>query len=415
MTQIEPASASYRSVLADREFRAVLVSDALSVVGDQVARLAVALLVFERTGSALAASATFACSYLAWLFGGPVLSALADRLPRRRVIVTSDIARSGLVALLVVPGLPLWSLFAVLVLVGLLAPPFDAARSALMADVLEGDRYVAGNALLGAVGQAGQVGGFVLGGGLVALLGVRGALLVDAITFAVSAALFVVMVRDRPVTAPTVRGSLAAELAAGLRLVSTSRRLRSLLGWGLLVAVMTIAPEGLAVAVADDLGGGSLAAGVLTAAVPAGFVLGCWLVLRLPVQRRPQTFPWLVVLSSVALAVTPLLQELWQVAAAWALAGVGTSLQLVANSAFVQAVPPHLRGRAFGIAGTVLMAAQGAALLGAGALAEVLGPQGAVAALGIAGLACMLCVRLPRRFRDDPAQGDGRTGRGGAT
>jgi MFS family permease len=400
VSDVRAAQATYRSVLRDREFRAVFVSDGLSVVGDQVARIAVALLVFDRTGSVLAASATYACSYLAWLLGGPVLSTLADRLPRRRVIVACDIARAVLVLSLVVPGLPLWVIFGVLLLVGLLAPPFDAARSALMADVLEGDRYVVGNALIGTVGQAGQVGGFVAGGALVALLGVQGALIVDAATFVVSALLFVLMVRDRPVLAPPdTSASFGSELAAGVRVVRASPDLRRLLGWGVLVAAMTIAPEGMAVAVAHDLGGGSVAAGMLTATVPAGFVLGCWLVLRLPIHRRQQSFPWLVLLSAAALAVSPWLDSIWQLVLLWTVAGVGTSLQLVANAAFVQAVPQHLRGRAFGVAGTVLMAVQGVVLLAAGALAEATGARAAVAVFAVSGLAVMAAALAVGRKR----------------
>jgi hypothetical protein len=412
VSDVAAAPATYLSVLRDREFRAIFISDGLSVVGDQVARIAVALLVYDRTGSALAASATYACSYLAWLIGGPALSALADRLPRRRVIVTCDVARAVLILTLVVPGLPLWVVFGVLILVGLLAPPFDAARSALMADVLEGDRYVVGNALIGAMGQAGQVGGFVAGGALVALLGTQGALVIDAATFAVSAVLFAVMVRDRPVRAPVrTSTSLGTEIAAGLRLVAEQRELRTLLGWGVLIAAITIAPEGLAVAVAADLGGGSMAAGILTASVPAGFVLGCWFVLRLPIERRRATFPWLVLLSVASLSLSPWLETVWEVAVVWTLAGFGTSLQLVANSAFVQAVPQHLRGRAFGVAGTALMAVQGIVLLAAGGVAELLGARAAVAVFALGGLVVMTAALTAGASHRPLAQAGLRAGR----
>lgn len=381
------ARQGYRAVLRDPEYRAIFVADGLSSVGDQITRLAVALLVFDRTGSALLASATYACSYLSWLLGGPVLSALADRLPRRRLMISCDVGRGLLVLLLVVPGLPLWVLFAVLVLVGLLAPPFDAARSALLADILEGDRYVVGNALSGLVGQGAQVLGFVLGGGLVTLLGTTGALLIDASTFGLSALLLLVAVRDRSVRGAEVApGALRQELTAGVRLVAGCGELRGLLGWGVLIAAMTIAPEGLAVSVADELGGGPASAGVLTAAVPAGFLLGSYAVLRLPPERRPRLFPWLVLLSGSSLAASPLLDQLWQIAGLWVLAGVGTALQLIANAAFVQAVPQHLRGRAFGVAGTALMAIQGLVLLAAGGLADLVGPRSSVAVTALVGV-----------------------------
>ncbi len=392
----DPApSASLRQVLADRQFRALLVADGLSVVGDQVARIAVALLVLERSGSAFAASATYACSYLTWLVGGPFLSAVADRWPRRRLMVVCDLLRLVLVATLALPGTPLWVVFCVLVLVGLLAPPFDAARSALIADLLTGDRYVVGNAMTNAVAQGGQLLGFVAGGALVHAIGVRGALLADAATFALSAGLLTLLVRERTGhDAAAQRAGRLREAVAGFVLVAGEPRLRALLAWGLLSAAAVIAPEGLAVAVADEQGRGALVAGVLTAAVPAGFLVGSWAVLRVPPERRERLFPAMVTASCLPLLATAFVADVRLLALLWLLAGAGNALQLVANSSFVQAVPSHLRGRAFGVAGTLLMALQGLLLLAAGALAEVAGPRTPIA---VAAVLVLVCVPfLPR-------------------
>ena len=381
-----------RHVLRDPEFRAVLLADALSTVGDQVARIAVALAVLERSGSPFAASATYACSYLTWLLGGPFLTALADRYPRRRVMVVCDLLRMVLVGALAVPGTPLWAVFAVLVLVGLLAPPFEAAHSSLLADVLSGDRYVVGNALTNAVGQAGQLLGFVAGGGMVVLLGVSGALLADAATFGLSALLLLrVREREHRVHEQETSTTRWQEAVAGFALLGRSPRLRLLLCWGLLSATAVIAPEGLAVAVAEQDGRGPFVAGLLTASVPAGFLLGSWLVLRLAPERREQLFPYLVVTSCVPLMLTAVVQDALVLCGLWAVAGAGNALQLVANSSYVQAVPAHLRGRAFGVAATLLMAVQGVVLLAAGALAEVTGPRVPVAVLAAA---CLLLVPL---------------------
>src|SRR3954462_3639487 len=71
-----------RDVLADREFRAMYAAQALSVVGDPLARTAVAVLVFNRSHSALLTAVSFAVSYLPWVVGGPLLAGYADRLPR---------------------------------------------------------------------------------------------------------------------------------------------------------------------------------------------------------------------------------------------------------------------------------------------------------------------------------------------
>ena len=381
--------ASYRGVLRDRDFGALLLADGLSIVGDQVARIAVALLVLDRSGSAFAASATYACSYLTWLVGGPFLSAIADHYPRRRVMVVCDLLRMVLIAVLAVPGTPLWAVFAVLVLVGLLAPPFDAARSSLVADLLIGERYVIGNALTNAVSQAGQLLGFVAGGALVLAVGVEGALLADAATFALSAVLLLTRVVERGHVRQDVSGSgRLTEAVAGFALLRRTPRLRVLLCWGLLSAAAVIAPEGLAVAIAREDGRGAFAAGVLTASVPAGFLVGSWLVLRLPAERRERLFPAMVAGSCLPLLMTPFVSSVEVLSVLWVLAGVGNAIQLVANSSFVQAVPAHLRGRAFGVAVALLMAVQGVLLLLAGALAELTGPRVPVAV--VAGLTLLL-------------------------
>src|SRR3954447_18219901 len=88
---------TFRDVLANREFRAMYIAQALSVVGDQLARIAVAILVFNRSHSALLTGVTYAITYLPWAFGGPLLAGYADRLPRRSVMIVSDLVRAVLV------------------------------------------------------------------------------------------------------------------------------------------------------------------------------------------------------------------------------------------------------------------------------------------------------------------------------
>ncbi len=146
------------------EFRPLFGSYVLATVGEFLARLALTVLVYERTGSPLLSALTFAISYLPWVVGGPLLAALADRLPRKRVMVVSDLARAALVALMAVPGMPLPALLVLLLLVSLGNPPYEAARSALTADVLTDDRYAVATSLNGVVQQLAQVIGFLLGG-----------------------------------------------------------------------------------------------------------------------------------------------------------------------------------------------------------------------------------------------------------
>ncbi len=79
--------ATYRDVFAVGEFRAVFLADLLSLLGDQIAAVAVAVLVYERSGSPLLSALGYATAYVPWLLGGPFLAAWAERFPARRVLV----------------------------------------------------------------------------------------------------------------------------------------------------------------------------------------------------------------------------------------------------------------------------------------------------------------------------------------
>ncbi|MCU1590004.1 MAG: major facilitator superfamily 1 [Frankiales bacterium] len=402
----------YRDVLGVAEFRALLGCEALSVLGDQVARVAVALLVYARTGSALAAAATFAVSYLTWLVGGPLLSTFADRYPRRSVMVVCDAARALVFAGLAFSGGTTAIVLGLLVAGTLFAPPFESARSALLADVLPTDAYAAGNGLINAVAQGGQAAGFLLGGALVASVGSRNALLADAGTFLLSAVALRVLLRDRPLGRTTAAmPSVLADMAEGLALVRRTPLLRWLLATALLSAAMVTAPEGLAVPIARGHHGGAFAAGVLTAALPVGFVLGSFVVLRLPEGRRLRLLPALSLVSGLPLLCTPLMPGVAATAALWAAAGAGASLQVVANAAYVQAAPVALRGRAFGIASTLLLGTQGLVYLLAGAVAEVVAPATVVAVLAGAGLLLLPAVTRLSHPRQETTQVTGDLGR----
>ena len=88
------------------EFRALWLAQVLSYVGDQFAQVAIAILVFERTGSAFLTALAYALTYLPPIVGGPLLSGLADLFPRRRIMIDCDLIRAGLVACMAIPGTP---------------------------------------------------------------------------------------------------------------------------------------------------------------------------------------------------------------------------------------------------------------------------------------------------------------------
>src|SRR5271154_6569833 len=109
-----PPRATFRDVFAVREFRALWFSEILSVTGDRLALAALTLLVYERTKSPLLAALAYAAGYLPWVIGGLFLADLADRRPRRSVMVACDAVRAVLVAAMVIPHTPIWALVALL-------------------------------------------------------------------------------------------------------------------------------------------------------------------------------------------------------------------------------------------------------------------------------------------------------------
>ncbi|MEV0386029.1 MFS transporter [Nonomuraea sp. NPDC050643] len=382
---------TYREVIAIREFRALWYGQGLSLLGDQLAQVALAVLVYDRTRSPLATAAVYALTYLPSIVGGPLLAGLADRFARRGVMLTCDLIRAVLVGAMAIPGMPFPVLCALVFLVVLLSAPFSAARAALLPEVLEGDAYVIGSALQNMTNQAVQMIGFAAGGALIATMGPYRALALDAATFLGSALILVSGVRRRPAAnLDGAKPSMWTMTVGGARLVFGSRKLRTLVLFAWLCGFY-ILPEGIAVPYAATLYTGTLPVpvitGLLMAAMPTGTVVGAFLFSRfVSPPRRLRLMGWMAMLSCAPLVVTAMRPPLAVVLAAWVLSGIGGAYQLAANAAFVQAVPAERRAQAFGLVQSGLMAVQGIGILVGGFAAERLGPEPVVALAGVTGL-----------------------------
>jgi MFS family permease len=390
--------ATFREVFAVREFRPLFGTFLLSTAGDELARVALTVLVYQRTASPLLTAFTFAIGHLPWLLGGPLLSTLADRLPRHRVLISTDVLRALLLVVMAIPGMPLPVLLGLLFLVSLCAPPFESARSALMADVLEGERYVVATSLTNVTLQLAQVVGFLAAGALVAVLDPSAALLIDAATFAVSAVWLSAGLKRRP--APIVAAgerprSLWQDAAEGLRFIGGSPRLLAIVGLLWLGTFFGYAWEGVAAPLAAELGRDATGLGILLAANPLGVTIGGLVLARLvPAHVRERLMAPLVVLSLLPLLVGGLLaataaggmSSFAVLVGLLFLSGLGASWVIPLNVAFVQAVPNAFRGRAFGVAVSGLYGVQGIGALAAGAAAEGVAPSGVMALCGGLGL-----------------------------
>ncbi|HST49440.1 MFS transporter [Jatrophihabitans sp.] len=375
---------SFRDALRVPEFRVMWLADAQSMVGDQLARVALSVLVFERTSSALLTALTYALTFLPALIGGAMLTGLADRLPRRRVMIAADLIRAVLLTGMAIPGTPLWLVCGLLVCVVLVGSPFSAAESALLPEILSGETFVVGSGLRTITNQMAQLGGFAFGGMAVAAIGARAGLAVDAVTFALSAVLISLGVHRRPSPAGAAgpaRGYLASILA-GAKLVAGNPRLRTLLGFSWLLGLYVV-PEGVAPPYAHSLGAGSAGIGLLMAAGPAGTALGTYLFLRYPSATRAVWMPRLAVLGGLPLVVCWLHPGIVVSIMLWTLSGMAAAYQVQVATEYVRAVPAGQRGQAVGVAASGLLAMQGVGILLGGVLAA---RYGAATAVGLAGL-----------------------------
>lgn len=384
---------SFRDVLRNREYLSLWIADAQSMAGDQLARVALSVLVFERTSSSVLTALTYALTFLPALVGGAMLAGIADRMPRRRVMIGCDVLRAGLLGLMAVPALPVWAVSVLLVLAVLAGSPFSAAESALLPDLLDGERYVVATGLRTITNQLAQLAGFAGGGVAVAVIGPHAGLGVDAVTFAVSALLITVGVRPRPVprlgTATEEPGkSYLASIAAGIRLVARQPKLRTLLAFSWLLGLYVV-PEGIAPAYAGSVGAGAVGMGLLMAAGPAGTALGTYLFVRLvPAAVRSRWIGPIAIAGGIPLALCAFRPGLVLSIVLWAISGAGAAYQVQVAPDYVRAVPDARRAQAIGVAASGLLAAQGIGILLGGFIAAGLGPAPAVAWAG--GVAAML-------------------------
>jgi predicted MFS family arabinose efflux permease len=392
-------------VFAHPEFRALWVSYVLSAGGDRLALVALTFLVYDRSKSPLLAAITFAAGFVPYLFGGMFLSGLADRMPRRTVMVICDLIRCALVLAMLVPGVSLAAMIVLLYAVTLLQPPFDASRSAIVRDVMEKERYPLAMAVMQSTTRVVVVAGSAVGGLIVALFGARPALGADAATFVASALLiqFGVRARKAVVSGGGGQGPLG-QLAEGVRLVFGDPALRTLMGLGWLAAFSEV-PEGIAAPYAGSVGGGAVAAGLLLATSQVGAAITTPLFTKKigPLTRLRWMGP-MAVLTCAILAVTVLRPNLIVSMALFALSNSFAMYQIAANTAFVERIPNEKRGQAFGLANAGLVVGQGLGFAAAGAAAEVVPPSTVVALSG--GIGAVIACGLALRWRGmSPAVG----------
>ena len=391
----DTADVTFGALFRNRDFAVLYFASAQSLLGDQLARVALAILVFTRTGSGLATAATYALTFLPAVVGGLLLSGLADSRPRRGLMVICDFVRAALFALMAIPGIPLPVLCVLLVVAVLAGSPYSAAEPAVIADIFTGARYQAAVGLRTATSQAMQLIGFAVGGLVVAITGPNLALVIDAATFVLGAVVVGIGLSRIPVPAPGAR--MLRQLRGGASAIARDPRLRVLLGFAWLTAFWVI-PEGLAAPFANAHGGGPTSVGLLLAANPTGNLVGTVVLTRwVRPASRSRLLGFLAVAAGLPLVACAGNPPIWLGVLLWGTCGVCSSYLVVLIAEFVAIVPSNTRGQAIGLASSSLLAAQGVGLLIGGTMTAWWGPAVAIAVAGAVGSGLAIGLVLSRR------------------
>jgi hypothetical protein len=373
------------SVLRVPAFGKLATANLVNELGNWLGEIALAVLIFDQTGSPMATAALFvAIHFLPALVAPPVVARL-EHLPARlslSALYAAEAAVFGTLALLAGEFL----LILVLALAAIDGSLASAARSltrAAAAGALKpAGRLRDGNAVLNIGFTAGAAIGPAMGGLVVAGASVEVALAADALSFLAVAALLATA-RGLPRANPEVEGVLA-RLRSGLAYVSGSPLLKRLLGAQALAFVFFAIVIPIEIVFAKEtLGAGDAGYGALLASWGAGMVLGSFAFAGLGRASIPALLAFSTIAIGVAYLGTSAAPTLALACAASVIGGTGNGIQWVAVMTAVQAVTegPY-QARVVAMLEAIASAMPGIGFLAGGAVAALADPRAAFAVAG---------------------------------
>ena len=363
-----------------------------SAAGSQAARTALVYEIYERTGSARWVTAVLLTDVGVAALAGPVAGWIGDNFERRIVMICAELAAAAAYLALVFVHAPVLLVIGSLVAT-LVNSPFLPASSAAIPNLVDGDDLRWANSRLSLSTNGALIIGPIVGGWVLALVGLGAVFAINAISFAASAILIA-----------RVSGSFhhanehtSGGLRDGYRVVVSNRVIRSVT----LALGLTFFTFGLALVadpvLAADFDAGSIGYALLYSTWGVVAVGGSWLAGH---RFAPHWVPWGIIggLATVAAACLAIavLPWFWAIVTLGALGGAGSGVLFPLTTGLVQQHSPDgVRARVFGVieafdksiyAIGMLVAAPLVDKVGAQAAYGVIGTIIAVAALGLLGL-----------------------------
>jgi MFS family permease len=388
--------------LRHRDFRLLWIGQTSSRLGDSAYSVALPLQVLAIGGSPLQLGIVFSLSAVSrialLLVGGSVV----DRLPRRQVLMATDLALGVIVAAIAVLGftsqLRVEHLYLAAILFGVSGAFFTPALGAIIPELVPAKILVSGNALRGFSRQAGVIVGPVIAGVLIALSGPAAAFAFDAATFGVSL-VALLLISSRPARATREGSSLLAEIKEGWSYTFSVPWLWiTIFGFALInAAVFGPILIGLPILVVDDLHANQSVYGLLLAAMGVGEVVGAVVTAQVRRGRSGTVMYLYIFFEGIAVA---LFATLAPIPVLFVLAGViGYCIMgftILWESALQQQVPRELLGRVTSIDyfGAILIGP--ITPIAAALLVAAIGPPMLFLWGGLVGsLLCLAAITLP--------------------
>ncbi|MFJ1554313.1 MFS transporter [Streptomyces mirabilis] len=381
---------SYSDLFRTREFTPLFLSSALNSAASTIAGLAVGTLVYRATDSPLLSAVSMFGPQLAQVVGATTLLSAADRLAPRATMTGIALSFAVGTAVMATPGLPVWGLFLLISVIGLVSSLGGGVRWGLLNEILSKDGYLLGRSVFNMANGLTQITGYATGGVLVAVLSPRTTLAGAGVLY-LAAALITRFGMTRRAPRATGRPSIAQTWRTNALLWSSRpRRTTYLLLWipnGLIVGC-----ESLYVSYAPDR------AGLLFAFAAFGMFVGDVTTGRFvpPAVRGRLGIPFLLLLATPYLLFA-LRPGVAVAAGAVALASVGFGASLIQQERLMALTPDELSGHALGLHSSGMLTMQGVSAALAGSVAQLTSPGTAMTLMALTSIAATLLISGSRQ------------------
>lgn len=389
-----------RPLLLTRDFGLVWSGQLISQIGDGVSKLALLWFVYAVTGSPLKTSVIGLLQTIPPIVLGPLIGVYVDRLPKKVLLITSDVLRAlliGLIPCLIpVESFTVSVLYVLVFLHAIATAVFGPALTAAIPAFVPKRQFTAANALLQGTTSLGIIFGPALSGLGIAAYGSQEVLCLNAATYMVSAA-FLLLVRFRnpvtPVSSPAARSTMLQDLIEGFRYsVVTQPRLLLLTSIAALYTFGTSALNALFPVFARKmLGLGPVEVGYLWSALGAGLLvtsIGLLWVTDWRIKDRMRLIMATSVLSGVALCVLTVTPDPYLAGLLMGVIGCGMgAFTPIAWGIIQELAPSQMIGRVLGLYGTGAMTAAIGGISAFGWITEHQGPE-----TGLLGIALVLLL-----------------------